>query len=306
MNFVTFGYVLFLLLVVGVYWILPHRARHWWLLGASLFFYGTWNIVYVPGFLVLIGFNFLMGRAAAGPNGRRATIIAVVFNLGLLGVFKYLDWVLGSSYSLISFITGREVELGTLGLILPLAISFVTFTFVAYIVDIHRGRAPERSPLRFAVFVMYFPHLVAGPIMRAREFLPQLHHMRPFKGRLLVEGGPLLLSGMLKKSMADLLAPTVADAMADPCASPRWAWPSRRPRSRSSSTWTSRATRTSPWAPPGSWASGCPRTSTGRTARPTCPSSGPAGTSRWAAGCATTSTSRWAARARATRAPTPT
>jgi alginate O-acetyltransferase complex protein AlgI len=216
MNFATFGYVVFLLIVVGGYWVLPRRARHWWLLGASLFFYGTWNLVYVPGFLVLIGFNHWMGHLAARPDGRRWMIVAVSFDLALLGVFKYLDWVLGSTWSVVGAITGREVELGTLGLILPLAISFVTFTFVAYIVDVHRGRPPEQSLLRFATFVMYFPHLVAGPIMRAREFLPQLHHWRPFKGRLFVEGAPLLLTGMLKKSCADLLAPTVADAMADP------------------------------------------------------------------------------------------
>ncbi len=216
MNFVTLGYVLFLFLVVGVYWVLPRRLGHWWLLGTSLFFYGTWNIVYVPGFLGLIAFNWVMGRLVARPDGRTAMIIAVSADLLLLGFFKYLDWVLGSTYSLVTLITGNELELGTLGIVLPLAISFVTFTFVAYIVDIHRGRRPEPSPLRFAVFVMFFPHLVAGPIMRAREFLPQLHHRRPFKGRLLLEGGPLILSGMLKKSVADLLAPTVADAMADP------------------------------------------------------------------------------------------
>src|SRR5262245_46135400 len=68
MNFATFGYVVFLLLVVGGYWLLPRRARHWWLLGASLFFYGSWNLVYVPGFLLLIGFNFLMGRLVARPG----------------------------------------------------------------------------------------------------------------------------------------------------------------------------------------------------------------------------------------------
>ncbi|MEA2026996.1 MAG: MBOAT family protein, partial [Chloroflexota bacterium] len=136
-NFVTVGFAIFLLVVVLGYWLLPRRLRMWWLFGASLLFYATWNVGYVPAFLLLIGANYLLGLAAAGRHARAATIAAVLIDLAVLGVFKYLDIALGSSASLISRMTGEPVEWGGLGLILPLAISFVTFTLIGYIVDVY-------------------------------------------------------------------------------------------------------------------------------------------------------------------------
>ncbi|MFN8619834.1 MAG: MBOAT family O-acyltransferase [Chloroflexota bacterium] len=198
------------------WWLLPRRVRLWWLLGASLVFYATWNVLYVPGFLLLILVNFVLGLAAAGPYRRAAVATAVTIDLVLLGLFKYLDWAIGSGASIVAVITGRQVHLGGLGLILPLAISFVTFTLVAYVVDVGRGRAPERNPLRFAVFIGQFPNLVAGPILRGRELLPQLRHLRPFRATYVGDAVPLLLGGLLKKSLADLFAPGVQQAFADP------------------------------------------------------------------------------------------
>lgn len=198
------------------YWLLPRRLRLWWLLGASLLFYGSWNAAYVPGFLALIGINWWLGLKAAGPHRRAAVWAAVIIDVSLLGVFKYLDWAIGSGASAFRFVTGGEVDLGGFGLVLPLAISFVTFTFIAYIVDVSRGARPERDPLRFAVFVTYFPHLIAGPIMRGREFLPQVRRLRPFSRRYLGDAAPLIISGLLKKSVADMLAPAVAQSFGAP------------------------------------------------------------------------------------------
>ena len=210
------GYVIFLLGVTVAYWLLPRRIGRWWLFIASLLFYASWNALYLPGFLALILANFWIGLRVGGPNGRRWLIAGIALDAGMLGVFKYLDWVLGSTVSAVSLLTGRPLDFGGLGIVLPLAISFVTFTLIAYLVDTHRGRAPERRFVHFALFVTYFPHLIAGPIMRAREFLPQVHHPRPFRTAYLGVAAPLIISGLLKKTVADQLHPPVAAAFAAP------------------------------------------------------------------------------------------
>jgi alginate O-acetyltransferase complex protein AlgI len=197
--------------VVSGHWLLPRRLRTAWLLGASLLFYASWNVGYVPGFLLLIGANYALGLAAAGRHAKLATITAVVLDLAILGLFKYLDMALGGSASLISLVTGEAVEWGGLGLVLPVAISFVTFTLVAYVVDVYRGAAPERDPLHFAVFIAFFPRVLAGPIMRGGQFLPQLRFRRSFSSALVHMAIPLLVSGLLKKALADQLGPVVRD-----------------------------------------------------------------------------------------------
>lgn len=203
-------------MAVVVYWLLPRRARRAWLLVTSLVFYGTWNAFYVPAFLLLLVANFLIARRLAGPDGRRWLAVGIVLDLSGLFIAKYLDWVLGSGASIIGLATGRRVELHSLGIILPLAISFVTFTLIAYLVDVHRGRKPERRLLDFAVFVTFFPHLIAGPIMRAYEFLPQVHHLRGWRPRYLGEAAPLIVGGLLKKTIADTFLPQVDAAFTDP------------------------------------------------------------------------------------------
>lgn len=214
-SFATVGFALFLLVVVGGYWLLPRRLRLWWLLGASILFYATWNVGYVPGFLLLIGANYLLGLAAAGRHAKAATITAIVLDVAVLVVFKYLDAVLGGSASIVAQISGEEVQWGGIGIVLPLAISFVTFTLIAYIVDVYRGAAPERDPLRFAVFIAFFPRVLSGPIMRGHEFLPQLRFERGFSLPLVHMAVPLLVSGLLKKSVADQLGPTVQNGFTD-------------------------------------------------------------------------------------------
>ena len=214
-TFATVGFAVFLLVVALGYWLLPRRLRLWWLFGASLLFYATWNIGYVPGFLILIGANYLLGLAAAGRHAKAATITAVVLDLIILGVFKYLDFALDGSASLITAITGESVEWGGLSLLLPLAISFVTFTLIAYVVDVYRGQEPERDPLRFALFIAFFPRVLAGPIMRGQQFLPQTRFRRGFSLPLLHMAIPLLVTGLFKKSMADQLGPIVRDGFAD-------------------------------------------------------------------------------------------
>jgi alginate O-acetyltransferase complex protein AlgI len=122
--------------------------------------------------------------------------------------------VLGGSASIITRITGEPVTWGGLDLILPLAISFVTFTLIAYVVDVYRGAKPERDPLHFAVFIAFFPRVLAGPIMRGEQFLPQLRFERRFGLALLHMAAPLLILGLFKKAIADQLGPVVQDGFA--------------------------------------------------------------------------------------------
>jgi alginate O-acetyltransferase complex protein AlgI len=203
---------------VCVYWLLPRRAGLLWLLIASFVFYASWNPIYVPGFLLWIGANFGLGLMAAGSHRRLAVALAVVLDLGLLALFKYADWALGTSWSVLSWLTGSGMSYSPLGLVLPLAISFVTFTMLAYIFDTFRGAQPERNLFRFSLFITFFPHLIAGPIMRGRELLPQLRHPRRFSVLHLRVAAPMLVSGLIKKTMGDALAPSVQRVFGDPAA----------------------------------------------------------------------------------------
>ena len=217
MNFATLQYALFLLLVVLLYWAVPRRVGRYLLIAASLLFYASWNVLYVPGFIVLILANWGLGLLAARPGRARfAVTLAVVLDLGLLALVKYLDWALGSTAGLLAWINGTQSGWQPLGIILPLAISFVTFTQIAYVVDIARGGRAEYHLGRYALFVSFFPHLIAGPIMRAHEFLPQVRHPRPLSPQFLRLALPLLVGGLLKKTIGDTLAPTADLAFSDP------------------------------------------------------------------------------------------
>ena len=215
MNFATLGYVVFLLIIVAGYWLMPRTWGRYWLVAASLVFYGSWNPAYVPGFAVLIVANWALGLMAVA-RPRPAVLLGVGINLSVLAFFKYADWVLGSSANLLERITGEAPGFSPLGIILPLAISFVTFTMLAYVIDTARGSRPERHLGRFALFVTFFPHLIAGPIMRGYEFLPQVRHPRPFRRTYLVAALPLLVGGLFKKTLGDNLAPVVESLFADP------------------------------------------------------------------------------------------
>lgn len=163
-----------------VYFWLNHKrlvvAGKSWLVLASLVFYAWWNVQYLPLILVSILVNFAVGsalakRASGGSRGplKSEWILAagIAFNLGLLGYYKYADFFLSN--------LGRLVDAppDPLGIVLPLAISFFTFTQIAYLVDSYRGKAKEYDLLNYALFVTFFPHLIAGPVVHHGEIMPQ-------------------------------------------------------------------------------------------------------------------------------------
>lgn len=161
------------------FWLNQRRlvvAGRSWLVLVSLVFYAWWNIQYLPLILVSILVNFAVGSALArgasleyrGPIRPRWLLAAgIAFNLGLLGYYKYADFFLSN--------LGRLVDAPPepLSIVLPLAISFFTFTQIAYLVDSFRGKAKEYDLLNYALFVTFFPHLIAGPVVHHREIMPQ-------------------------------------------------------------------------------------------------------------------------------------
>lgn len=145
---------------------------------ASLFFYSWWNVAYLPLILVSMLFNYVVGNQLSRHDGNRfyskktLLTIGIIFNLALLGYFKYSDF----------FITNINALLGTefslLHLLLPLAISFYTFQQIAYLVDSYRNETQEYDFLNYAVFVTFFPQLIAGPIVHHSEMMPQFAQVR--------------------------------------------------------------------------------------------------------------------------------
>ncbi len=181
-----------------------------WLLLASVCFYIWWEPADLPILLGSIAANFACGLWLAASTGRRRRILlalGVAGNLGLLAWFKYRALAITS-------LNGLGLELSVPELILPLAISFFTFQQIAYLVDVARGLAPERSPLRYAVFVSFFPQLIAGPIVHWTEMMPALDRVRS-RDRVadLAVGLSVFSIGLAKKVwLADSLAP-IADPL---------------------------------------------------------------------------------------------
>ena len=181
MLFPTFTFAAFFAVVLPVSWALRTRPLPWklFVLGASYWFYAAWDRRFV---LLLVAMTLVnaaaarMNRRFTRPAARRATVAAgVVFDLGVLACFKYYGFFTQSLES--SF----GISSPALSIVLPIGISFFTFQAISYVVDVHRGDTSPAPLLDFAVYLSFFPQLVAGPIVRATEFLPQMRF--PPKGR---------------------------------------------------------------------------------------------------------------------------
>lgn len=173
---------LFLPLAFFIYFYLNKKrlteASKGFLIAASLFFYSWWNIAYLPLILISMLFNYTLGSALSKKHiprrvsKKQLLIIGIAANLGLLGYFKYVDFFLQN----INLVTNTHVPL--LHLALPLAISFFTFQQIAYLVDSYRQETYEYDFLNYAIFVTFFPQLIAGPIVHHKEMMPQFANTR--------------------------------------------------------------------------------------------------------------------------------
>src|SRR5712671_722391 len=199
---------------IAVRQLLGPRAVLALLLVASIFFYGWWNPVYVPLLLGLVLFNFLVARGLTAyrqiGRGDWVSILltfGVVVDLIVLGYFKYTDFFIETANTLFksNFILQH--------IILPLGISFFTFQKIAYLVDASRGEVGDHGFLEYCFFVMFFPQLIAGPIVHHREIFPQIRRpqaLAVLPGNLVV-GLTIFLIGLFKKVvLADHLGPVAS------------------------------------------------------------------------------------------------
>ena len=215
-NSLTFG--VFFLGVLGLYYLVPMswRGRKIMLLVASYLFYAAWNPPFV---LLLMGSTvidwWVAARMAATDNiaRRRALlVISLVFNLGVLGFFKYGGFFLNNVEHLVALI-GIHYQPPAWNIVLPIGISFYTFLTLSYTIDVYyREMAPVDSLLDYAFFITFFPHLVAGPIIRARDFLPQCVTPRRANADQMGWGLTLMTIGLFEKVfLADALMAPAAD-----------------------------------------------------------------------------------------------
>lgn len=218
MLFPTFAFAVFFCLVFLGHRLLGARARIAWLLLASLLFYFLWLPPYLLLLLAVIGINYGLLRAmVASARPKPWLVAAIVFTLGILATFKYLDFLAGVAAPFAEILWNVELPLPKL--LLPLGISFYSFQIIALHVDVYRGEIERPQNLaRYALFICFFPQLIAGPILRGNEFLPQLSTGGSVSRERSRRGLWLIAIGLVKKVvMGDfLLAPMVDTVYSEP------------------------------------------------------------------------------------------
>lgn len=209
MNFNSVVFLLFLGIVLLLYWIMPHRFRWILLLVASYYFYMSWNPWLV--FLILGTTLVSYGAALAISKTEKRRwkkfwlVLTLVVCLGVLVMFKYLDFLIESVVDVLRLFS-LQLDGFALGLLLPVGISFYTFQTLSYVIDVYRGTiAPEKHLGYYALFVSFFPQLVAGPIERAGNLLPQLRAEHTFDSDDMAAGFRIMLVGFFRKcAIADV------------------------------------------------------------------------------------------------------
>ena len=210
MIFNSLSYLLLLLIVVTLYWQLPYRSRLILIFSSSLIFYGFWKIKFIPILLISVIVDWFISQKMPKSDKQEKfflLLISLITNLGLLFYFKYLIFFADNSIGLANFM-GAELDPIALNIILPLGISFYTFQTISYTVDVYRGFIkPEKDFLLFACYVTFFPQLVAGPILRAKEVMPQFFNRSSFSVNYIFVGIKFILLGLfLKVVLADNLS----------------------------------------------------------------------------------------------------
>jgi len=219
-NFTDGRYPVFLLAIFVLYWALRRHntARKVLLLAAGYTFYAQWNVKYLGLIVFSTVLDYVLANciAHAEEPRRRRTLLALsmTVNLGILGLFKYYGFFATSLSELLTSM-GLHVSLPTLNLLLPVGISFFTFENISYTFDVYRKKIePANSLLDYAIFVSFFPRMVAGPIIRAAHFIPQLNAAPEYNEQRIMTGFFLILKGLAKKIiLADMLGHWLVDAV---------------------------------------------------------------------------------------------
>jgi alginate O-acetyltransferase complex protein AlgI len=205
----------FLPIVLAVFFLLGRASRVWalrWIIGVSLFFYGWWRPLNILIIMPSVFVNYVLARVLQRLNRQsrsraaRAVLLAgIAFNVAFLGYFKYANFLVGS----FNDATGTNFVLARI--ILPLGLSFITFQKIAFLIDVHSGRIEKFTLQDFCLFVLFFPQLIAGPIVHYREMMPQFHRTScRFNKENFTVGLTLFAFGLFKKVfIADSIAPVV-------------------------------------------------------------------------------------------------
>ncbi len=220
MLFNSFQFALFFLVIVVAHFALPQRYRWALLLAGSCYFY----MAFIPVYLLILGLSIVIDYVAGiwiedAPPGRRKALllVSIVANIGLLGVFKYFNFI---NDNLAALARALDWNYGVAGLsiILPIGLSFHTFQAMSYTIEVYRGRQKaERHFGIYALYVMFFPQLVAGPIERPQNMLHQFHASQRLDSQRWRSGLKIMLWGLFKKVVvADLVAPVVGYVYASP------------------------------------------------------------------------------------------
>ncbi len=221
MLFNSVDYLIFFPVVVALYFALPVKWRWLLLLIASYFFYMWWKVEYVILIMVTTIIDYFVAlkisSAATKQHKKRWLVLSVLVNLGMLAGFKYLNFLSGSMNWLFSELNVSQ-SFPILDVLLPVGISFYIFQSLSYTIDVYRGSVqPERHAGKFALYVSFFPQLVAGPIERSGNLLPQIHETHVFDQKRLVSGLKLMLFGFFKKLViADRLGMFVSNVYDHP------------------------------------------------------------------------------------------
>lgn len=232
MLFNTFLFLIFFLIVYILYHYTSEKFRKPILFVSSMVFYGSWDIInfdsVIPKFLIhfmsVITINFLflkwMEQKQTKEEKKFPLTLAIIFNILNIAFFKYFYFLAEIIGTVIGQPDLRSQAMGKVHIILPIAISFYTFQIIAYLVDYYRGVIQEKtSYLDFSIFILFFPQQLAGPILRANEFMPQLQTKRSLTDEQVLSGITLVGFGLLKKvvladSIARLLDPVYANPSA--------------------------------------------------------------------------------------------
>ena len=210
--------------VLAVYFVIPKKLRHIWLLIASYYFYMSWNAAYAAliGIVTVSTYaaGLLIGKSRSNGQKPKKTVVAfcTVIVLGILAFYKYGNFAISIADTIARLLFGTSVE-SRLNLILPVGISFYTFQAIGYVIDVYRGEMEaEKNFIRYALFVSFFPQLVAGPIERSKNLLKQMRHIeeiRLWNIKRITSGAILMVWGLFMKMVIADRAAIVVNTVFD-------------------------------------------------------------------------------------------
>ncbi len=224
MTFNSSAFFIFFSVTFCLYYLLPHRWQNRMLLSANFLFYGWWDWRFLGLILISISTDYFcslqINHHPEQVSKKKFLALSITINLGILGFFKYFNFFISSFADALKFV-GLQPHLPVLQIILPVGISFYTFKTISYSVDVYRGEIePTKNFTDYALFVSFFPQLIAGPIERAGNLLPQIQNKRRFDKRQLKDGLQLFFWGLFKKVfVADNLGLIVDQVYGNPQAS---------------------------------------------------------------------------------------